>query len=99
MKKIYRVQFYADKNGIYNNRLFSFQVTGLVDAFRILLNFLKHGNKFRSIFYVTINDINDRDNYLFTRLIDYEKFFSVYNCPHNPTYQEAFNDFCLAEIY
>lgn len=44
------LQFYADKNGYYSNKLFSFKIANESEIISILAHFNLGGNKFRAIF-------------------------------------------------
>lgn len=44
------LQFYADKQGYYSNKLFSFKIANESEIISILAHFNLGGNKFRAIF-------------------------------------------------
>lgn len=44
------LQFYADKQGYYSNKLFSFRIANESEIISILAHFNLGGNKFRAIF-------------------------------------------------
>ena len=44
------LQFYADKQGYYSNKMFSFKITDESEIISILAHFNLGGNKFRAIF-------------------------------------------------
>lgn len=89
------LQFYADKENKYSNKLFSFKVDNLIKAFNLLFYFHKNGNKFRSMYIKRVIDTEDRESDKFIKLPDHLKFFANYDFSHNPTNSEAYHDFLI----
>ena len=98
MAKIKYVQFYADKENCYSNKLFSFPVENIKSAFRVLLKFSCAGNYFRYIYLKTTTDTRDLENEIQTALEDYKNFFNNYDSNHFPTLGEAWNDFQIYKM-
>lgn len=92
------LQFYASKEGVYQNKLFSFRIKNFNDCFRILLSFYYAGNKFRACYYCTFNQSELHGEKSYLRLLNHEEFFKNYNISHKPTLKEAINDFLMLFI-
>ena len=88
-----QIQFYADKENEYKNRLFSFSVLSRDDAFRVLLHFHCKKNRFRAIFYKTTVSVGEHQTRFSDELIPEYNFFYSYNSDHMPTLKEAERDF------
>jgi hypothetical protein len=61
---MYKFNFYADKPGLYHNRLFSFTIKELIERDRLLVLFNNNGNTFRTAF---ITDITSGANTQYTQ--------------------------------
>lgn len=90
------IQFYADKRGVYVNKLFSFQVSDRTAAFKVLLHFHCEKNEFRAIYYKTYIQASGRTFRYSDELIPEYNFFHSYDSSHYPSLIEACRDF---EIY
>jgi hypothetical protein len=98
MESTSSIQFYADKTGQYINKLFSFKVADRTEAFKVLLHFHCHKNRFRAIFYKTIVSIGNYKTSYSEELIPEYNFFLSYNSSHFPTLADAQRDFEIWKI-
>lgn len=76
--KYYRLlQFYADKQNCYSNKLFSFKIADINEILSILAHFRLANNTFRAIYYNTsmsYMNVISKDTH---ELIDYYNFFKI----------------------
>jgi hypothetical protein len=89
-----QLQFYADKEGSYTNKLFTFRVTSKYECFRILLKFAIANNHFRTAFLNTkVVRYGEKPFQTGEKLKSFCDYFNKceYNSP--PTLQEAINDY------
>jgi len=62
-----KIHFYANLQGVYNNKLFTFKVDGMQACLRILKNFVLKGNDIKAVFITAVNHetgevINDKQS-------------------------------------
>jgi len=88
------LQFYADKDDYYSNRLFTFQVSDNVDCFRILLKFAIAGNFFRKAWKnVYLVEVHKKRLVTSDELGSVVRYFNECEYDSPPTLQEAINDY------
>ena len=95
-----RLQFYADLEGVYKNRLFTFSVLDTTDCFRLMLRFAVHGNTFRKAwlnsYAPSISIKAGTVKYKKVRNQCLQSFVDYFNeCvyDHPPTLEQAINDY------
>ena len=97
-----RLQFYADLEGVYKNRLFTFTVNDTRDCFRVMLKFAVAGNIFRKAWFNTllpsVSVKNLSVSYRRIKSEPLQSFVDYFNeCVYDrpPTLEQAINDYRL----
>ena len=90
---IKQLQFYADKEHYYSNKLFTFAVQSKEDCFRLLLKFAVNGNEFRKAWFNQKIVIANKKHVVSDDLFLYVRYFNSCEYDKPPTLQEALHDF------
>ena len=95
-----RLQFYADLQDVYTNRLFTFAVNDIRDCFRLMLKFAIAGNVFRKAWFNTllpsVSVKNFSVSYRRIKSEPLQAFVDYFNeCVYDrpPTLEQAINDY------
>jgi hypothetical protein len=88
------LQFYADKENSYQNKLFTFRINNEREAFRVMLKFAINGNTFRfAAINIHIEVIGHKQNITDQNLKSFVDYFNNCEFERPPTLQEAINDY------
>jgi hypothetical protein len=89
-----QLQFYADKQNVYTNRLFTFRVSSKYECFRIMLKFAINNNHFRSAFLNTkVIKVGAAPFQTGEKLKTFCDYFNKCEYDSPPTLAEAINDY------